>query len=327
MGAADQRRPDEIGLRRLNLGDGRAEIGDVEREEIDRGDFAAVLGHVFLHPLRGDLAVIVVGRDHIDLLAPFLHRVRHELLHRLGRRYAGVELIAVADAAFVLRVVEIKGLELVEHGTNDLARGGGDAAVHDRDLVLERRLLRELRIELHARLRVVADQLDRPADQPARRIRLFDRQRQRVDHRLAVDVEAAREVVQTADQDRIRRKSARAEDADAGRRRGCLQELSAIDAHAGTPVACPGRRSDRRGRRSDICSPSQRQALPAGAADPILPFPGGAAQPSPEAARSSAASREIRRARVVYRPAAPDRGARIILSTDHSTDWRRTPLV
>ena len=85
MRAADQRRPHEIRLRRLDLGNGRAEIGDVQREEIDRGNLAAIFGDVFLHPLRGDLAVIVVGRDDIDLLAPLLHGVGHELFHRLRR--------------------------------------------------------------------------------------------------------------------------------------------------------------------------------------------------------------------------------------------------
>src|SRR5579883_2790789 len=74
MPAAAHCRPDEIRLRRLDLRDGRAEIGDVEREVILRQDLAAIVERVFLHPLRGDLAVIVVGGDDIDLLAPFLDR-------------------------------------------------------------------------------------------------------------------------------------------------------------------------------------------------------------------------------------------------------------
>jgi hypothetical protein len=75
--------------------------------------------------------------------------MRHELLDRLRRRHARVELVAVADAAFVLRVIEIKCLETVEHRADDLARGRGDAAMHDGNLVLQRCLLRELRVELH----------------------------------------------------------------------------------------------------------------------------------------------------------------------------------
>jgi hypothetical protein len=79
------------------------------------------------------------------------------------------------------------------------------SAVHHRDLVFERRLLGELRIELHARLRIITDQLDRPAEQTAGRVGLLDGEGQRIDHRLAIDVEPAREVMEAADQDRVRR--------------------------------------------------------------------------------------------------------------------------
>ncbi len=252
MRAANQRRPDEIRLRRLDLGDGRAEIGDVEREEVDRGYFAAVLGDVFLHPLRGDLPVIVVGGDDIDLLAPLLHGVRHELLDRLRRRYAGIELVAVADAAFILRVVEIQRLEAVEHRPDHLARGGGDAAMHDGNLVLQRRLLRELGIELHVRLRVVVDQLDLPSEQAAGRIGFLDRKRNRVDHRLAVDVETTREIVDAGHVDRVFRPGAGTERAGGGGCGRALQEPSAIDFHCRTPRCC------RYVMRPDIFSRSTR---------------------------------------------------------------------
>src|ERR1700730_291446 len=188
MRAADERRPYEVRLRRLDLGDGRTEIRDVEREEVDRWDLTAVFGDVFLHPLRGDLAVIVIGCDDIDLFAPFLHGVRHELLNGLRRRYAGVKLVAVADAAFILRIVEIQRLETVEHRPDHFARGRGNAALHDGHLVLERRLLGELRVELHVRLRIVTDQLDLPAKQTAGRIGFLDGKRQCIDHRVSVDV-------------------------------------------------------------------------------------------------------------------------------------------
>ena len=73
----------------------------------------------------------------------------------------------------------------------------------DGDLVLQRRLLRELRVELHVRLGVVIDQLDLPPEQAAGGVGLLDRKRQRIDHRLAVDVEAAREIVDAGHADRI----------------------------------------------------------------------------------------------------------------------------
>src|SRR5580698_4771120 len=123
MRAADQRGPNEIGFGRLYLGDRRTEIGDIKREEVDRRNLAAILAYIFLHPLGGDLAIIVVGGDHVDFLAPLLHGVGHELLDSLRRRDAGVELVAIANAALILRVVEIERLEFVEYGPDDFARG------------------------------------------------------------------------------------------------------------------------------------------------------------------------------------------------------------
>ena len=235
MRAADQRRPDEIGLRRLDLGDGRAEIGDVEREEVDRGYLAAVFGDVFLHPLRGDLPVIVVGRDNVDLLAPFLHGMRHQLFHRLRRCHAGIELVTVTDAAFILGIVEIQRLELAEHRPDHLARGRGDAAMHDGDLVLQRRLLRELRVELHVRLGVIVDQLDLPAQQAACRIGFLDGKGQGVDHRLAVDIEAAGEIVDAGHVDRIFRPGAGGKHPGGSGSSRTLQKRSAIDPHSPSP--------------------------------------------------------------------------------------------
>ena len=199
--AADQRRDHHVGLGRLDLGDGRAEGGHVEREEVDRSHRAAVLDGELLDPLRGDLAVVVVGRDDVDLLAPFLHRVGDQLAHRLRRCHAGAEGAAVADTALVLGVVEVQRLVLVEHRPDHFARRRGDAAVHHRHLVFQRGLLRELRIHLHVRLRVVADQLELLAQQAAGSVLLLDGQRQRIEHRLAVDVEATRQVVDAADAD------------------------------------------------------------------------------------------------------------------------------
>ena len=207
------------------------------KKSID-GHLAAVFGDVFLHPLRGDLAVIVVGRDNIDLLAPFLHGVGHQLFHRLRRRHAGVELVAVADAALILGVVEIERLEAVEHRADHLARGRGDAAMHDGDLVLQRRLLRELRVELHVRLGVVVDQLDLPAEQAAGRVGLLDRKRHRVDHRLAVDIEAAGEIMDAGHADRIFRPGGRGKHAGGSGSSRTLQKPSAIDLHCRSPPRC-----------------------------------------------------------------------------------------
>src|SRR6185436_7510773 len=92
-------------------------------------------------------------------------------------------------------VVKIKRLETVEHRPDHFARGGSDAAMHDGDLVLQRGLLRELRVKLHVRLRIVIDQFDLASKQAAGRIGLLNGQCQRVNHWLAVDIKATREVV------------------------------------------------------------------------------------------------------------------------------------
>ncbi len=80
--------------------------------------------------------------------------------------------------------------------------------MHDGDLVLQRRLLRELRIELHVRLRIVVDQFDLPAEKTAGRVGFLDGERHRIDHRLAVDVETTRQIVNAGHVDRVFRPGA-----------------------------------------------------------------------------------------------------------------------
>ena len=112
--AAHQHRHDEVRLGHLDLGDGRPEVTHLEREVVDVQDLAAVLLGELLDPLGGDLAVVVVGRDDVDLLAEALERERHQLVHVLGRGGAGAEAVAVAHAALVLRVVEVERVEPLE---------------------------------------------------------------------------------------------------------------------------------------------------------------------------------------------------------------------
>ena len=73
----------------------------------------------------------------------------------------------------------------------------------DRHPVLGRGLGRELGVELDVGLRIVVDQLDRPPEQAARGVDLVHRELEAGDHRLAVDVEPARGVVDAGDLDRI----------------------------------------------------------------------------------------------------------------------------
>ena len=177
-----ERRQNEVRLGSLNLGNGRAEIRDVEREEVDGNNLAAIILDVFRHPLGGNLPVIVVGGDDIGFLARLLHGGRHELFHGLGRRRAGAEGVAVADAAFVENVVEVRHLEAIECRANGFARGRRDATVHHGYLVLQGQLLGVLGVHLDIRLGVVMHHLDRTADEPARGVDFLDSQVQRVNH-------------------------------------------------------------------------------------------------------------------------------------------------
>ena len=142
--AAHQCREDQVRLGSLDLGDRRPEVGDVEREEFGGEDRAAVVLAILRHPLGRDLTVVVIGRNDIGLFAALAHGIGDELLDRLGRRRPEAELVAVAHAAFVKRIVEVKHLEPVEHRADRLAGRRGDAAMHNRDLVLQGQLLRIL---------------------------------------------------------------------------------------------------------------------------------------------------------------------------------------
>jgi hypothetical protein len=62
-------------------------------------------------------------------------------------------------------------------------------------------------------LGVVTDQLDLPSKKAASRVGLFDRERESIDHRLAVDIQSAREIVDARYANRVFRPGA------AGRKR------------------------------------------------------------------------------------------------------------
>ena len=221
--AADQRRAHRIGLGLLDLGDRRAEVRHVEREEAGLRDGAAALLDVVRDPLGGDLAVVVVGGQHVDLLAPLLDRDLDDRLHRLRRRRARHEAVAVAHAAFVQHVVEVQQVGAAEGLANRLARRRRDAAVHDVDLVVACQLLRVLGVQRDVGLGVVLHHLDLAAEQPASGVDLLGRHLRGLHHRLAVGVEVARVVEHRAELDRpaLRKGTTqrqRAAGCDAGRR-------------------------------------------------------------------------------------------------------------
>ena len=161
-------------------------------EELGLDGLAAVVADVLLHPLGGDLAVVVVRGHDVDLLAPLVHGVGHELLDRLRGRRAGAEAVEVAHPALVKGVVEVEGLEAGEGRADGLARGGGDPGVDHVGLVPGRRLRRVLGVVLDGRLRVVELEVDLLAEEPPRGVQLVDGHAGAIDHGLAVDVEPAR---------------------------------------------------------------------------------------------------------------------------------------
>ena len=256
--AADQRRVDHVGRRRLDLGDGRAEVGDVEREELDGDGLAAVVLEVLLDPAGHQLAVIVVGGEDVDLLAPLLHRVGDLHFGSLRGRHAGAVAVAVADAALVLDVVEIERVGLAQRRADRLARGRQDAAVDDVDLVLARQLLGVLRIQRHVRLRVVADVLDLPAEQAAGVVDLLDGQAHGHVDRLAVGVEDAGDVEHGAELDRVFGEGVADEGrAGQGRGGGCaLEDCTSADGHVRSPsvIRHGSRRAGRDGLFSLSCA-------------------------------------------------------------------------
>src|SRR5882724_7699140 len=93
--------------------------------------------------------------------------------------------------------------------------------MHDVDLVVARELLRILGVQRDVRLGVVLDRLYLASKQAAGGVDLFHRERARLHHRLAVDVEVARVIEHCSQLDRRalreRRRYAAAERQRAGR--------------------------------------------------------------------------------------------------------------
>ncbi len=201
--AADQDGHDEVRLGCLDFGDRAAEIGGIEREELRAQDLSAAVLHELLHPIGGDLAVVVVGSERVAGLAPAFHRMLHEHLGVVRGRDPVDKDVAIAHAALVRHVVEVEGAVLVQYRSDHLPRCRGDAAVHDRDLVLQGGFLRVLGIKLHVGLGVEAHHFERSAQQAATGVHLLDREREHVVHRLACGLEPARQVVHAGDDDGV----------------------------------------------------------------------------------------------------------------------------
>ena len=119
----DEERDENVGLGLLDVLNGRRELRHAKGYEFLADHFTAVLLDDVAHPLGRDLTEVVVGGDRVNFLAELLHHPgdqRRKLL--LGNR-AGHDHMRVADAAFVLVVVEGKAVELVDDRPVSFARG------------------------------------------------------------------------------------------------------------------------------------------------------------------------------------------------------------
>ena len=243
MRTAHQHRDHHVRFGGLDFLDGRAELVDVQREEVGADHGRPRFCRVLLDPVGRDLTVVVVSRHDVDLLAPALGNVGHQLVDVLRRCLAGTERVAVAHAAFVLRVVEIERIEALHHRPDDFTRGRSDAAEQCGHFILERHLLRVLGIELHVRLRVHGDYPYLFAEQTAGAVDFLDCQLHGVFHRLAQNVQAARKIMQAADDDVVgafRKTGQRCGCCNGGCAAQCFQSLPAGDRHFGAPVLCDG---------------------------------------------------------------------------------------
>src|SRR5689334_8761167 len=108
--SADKRRNNEIWRRILDFCDRRTKICDVQREEVRLDNGSLALFDIMGDPLCGDLAIIVVSRDGVDLVAPLLHGIVDDRFDGLRWRGAGDDAVAIAYATFIEHVVEIEGV-------------------------------------------------------------------------------------------------------------------------------------------------------------------------------------------------------------------------
>ncbi len=243
--AAHEERHHHVGLGALDPSDHRVEVDDVERDELLVHQGSPRLRQKDLHPVRRDVAVVVVGGQRVDLRAVLRDRPRDQRAELLGRRDPRAEDELVADAALILLVVEVDLLVLVHDGPDGLARGARDAAHEHGDLVVDQEPGRVLGVDLVVRLGVELDQLELLSEDAAVRVDVVDRELGRVDHRQPVDVDRPRAVEEAADRDlaALRGRPSRAErrrERRSHRPAEDLQRVPSVHVHPWPPGARVG---------------------------------------------------------------------------------------
>ena len=211
----------------LDVLDGLGELRDAERDELLADHRAAVLLHDVAHPFGRDLAEVVVGGDRVDVLAVLLHHPGDERGELLLRHRAGDDHVGVADAAFILVVVEGEPVELVDDRPVGLARGGGEAGEHHVDLVALQHAAHELLVAVVVGLRVIDHEFDRAPGDAARLVDFLGRELDGVNLADGRGGEVAGLVLENADLDRFGGQCRRSCGCRARQRHGadCIQKF------------------------------------------------------------------------------------------------------
>src|SRR6185295_2130078 len=161
------------------------ELRNAERDEFLSDDLAAEILHDLPVPLRRDLTEIVVGGDHVDLLAELVDHPgdqRRELL--LGYR-PHADHAGIAHAAFILVRIEIRRTRAVDDRPDRLARSRRNASDQHVDLVAAKQASRKLLIPGVIALRIEMDELDLPSENAALLVDFLDGKLRAVEFRHA----------------------------------------------------------------------------------------------------------------------------------------------
>ena len=174
-----------------------------ERRVLFGDSLPAVLFQQRLDFAIGLLRINVVRADEVEAFAAeLIDDPGHEIVELLVRHGPGVEAVLAALLRLVQGRVEQQAVVLLEHRQHRLAAGRGVAAEHGGDAILEQQLLRLFVEDLHHRLGILDDRLDRLAEHAALGVDLLDRQQLRVVQRALDDRDRAAQRVQDANLDR-----------------------------------------------------------------------------------------------------------------------------
>src|SRR3981189_2845914 len=114
LGGADQQRDQHIRLDLLNVLDGLRELRDAQWDEFLANHLSTILLDDHTDPFGRDLPEIVVGGDGVDPFAVFLYHPGNQRRELLFGNGAGDDHVTIADATFILIVVEGKAGELID---------------------------------------------------------------------------------------------------------------------------------------------------------------------------------------------------------------------